>query len=530
MASQQSLGVIGPDASAASQAGQDIEKQAKNTQNTNNGSGTDPAPPDDGEQHAPHTIFTKWEKRFIVLVASAAGFFSPISANIYFPALNSLASEYAVSTTLVNLTVTVYMIFQGLAPSFTGSLSDNVGRRPVYFLCFALYIGANVGLALQHSFVALIVLRCVQSSGSSGTVALANAVVSDVATAAERGVYIAYASIGGVLGIALGPILGGILSSYLGWRAIFWFLTICAGVVVLALGLFLPETARSVVDNGSVPPPSWNTSLWDHLPAVKRRKAGVQQRGTGGNVSRKAVINPFAALKICFDKEASIVLLANGLSFAGYFAVATAIPSQFARIYGFDDLKIGLCFIPVGVSSGISTILVGRAVDWNFARHARRLGLSPLEARQKNRELGNFPIERVRCEIALPLLLLGSVSSVAYGWVLDYETSVAGPLVSLFFVGFAANGVFTILSVLMVDMYPHAPATATAANNLVRCWLGAAASVLIIPMIDRMTSGWAYTFFAFLYLLLVPLLGITMRWGPKWRVARTQREKEQAGS
>lgn len=69
-----------------------------------------------------HSIFNKWEKRFIVIVASAAGFFSPISANIYFPALEVLADEYRVSTTLINLTVTVYMIFQGCELKLTLSV------------------------------------------------------------------------------------------------------------------------------------------------------------------------------------------------------------------------------------------------------------------------------------------------------------------------------------------------------------------------------------------------------------------------
>ncbi|KAK4232887.1 major facilitator superfamily domain-containing protein [Achaetomium macrosporum] len=477
------------------------------------------------EALAPHTIFNVWEKRFIVFVASAAAFFSPISANIYFPALNTLSSEYGVSTTLINLTVTVYMIFQGLAPSFTGSLSDTLGRRPVYFVCFVIYIAANIGLALQHSFVALVILRCVQSSGSSGTVALANAVVSDVATAAERGMYIGYASLGGVLGIALGPIIGGLLSDYLGWRAIFWFLVISAGTAFLILGLFLPETARSIVDNGSIRPPRWDLSLWDPFLGAKRRTNCVK-RAEGLIGPRKAVINPFTTLKICVEKEASIVLLANGIAFAGYYAVASALPSQFAKVYNFDDLRIGLSFIPIGVGSGLATMVVGRAVDWNFARHSRLLGLTPEQAKKKNHELGDFPIERVRCEIALPILVFASVCSITYGWVLDYETNVAGPLVLLFFVGFSANGFFTILSILMVDIYSHAPATATAANNLVRCWIGAGTSVAIIPMVDRMTSGWAYTFIAFLYLLLLPLLWIIMRWGPKWRGARVQREKQ----
>lgn len=390
-----------------------------------------------------------------------------------------------------------------------------------------MYIASNIGLALQHSFAALLVLRCVQSSGSSGTVALANAVVSDVATASERGTYIAYASLGGVLGIAVGPILGGILADFLGWRSIFSFLVISAGIVFLVLMSFLPETARHVVDNGAIRPPRWNLCLWDILPSVKQRRAAQQSvRTSEPSPSKKALINPFASLKICLDKEAFIVLLANGILYAGYFAVASAIPAQFADIYGFNTLQIGLSFIPIGVASGISTMAVGRAVDWNFARHARRLGVTPEEAKKKNRELGDFPIESVRCEMALPVLILASISSVIYGWVLDFKTSVAGPLVMLFPVGFCANGFFTIFSVLMVDIYPDAPAAATAANNLVRCWLGAGASGLIIPMVNRMGSGWAYTFIALLYLLLAPLLWIIMRCGPRWRAERVGKVKE----
>jgi multidrug resistance protein len=481
---------------------------------------------------APNTVFTAWEKRFIVLVASMASFFSPISANIYFPALNTLSQEYHVSTTLINLTITVYMIFQGLAPSFTGALSDSIGRRPVYMVCFVIYIGANIGLALQHQYAALLVLRCVQSSGSSGTVALANAVVSDIATPSERGSYIGYASLGGVLGISLGSIVGGILSDFLGWRSIFWFLVISAGIAVIVIFLFLPETARGVVGNGSVRPPKWNLSLWDFLPSAKQRRTTTSISGvaTGGGTKRIRVINPLMTLKICADKEASIVLLANGVVFAGYYAVASAIPSQFRELYGFNDLKIGLSFIPIGVSSALSAVAVGHAVDWNFARHARRLGISTADAKQMNRELGSFPIERVRCEVALPMLAMASVCCVIYGWLLSYRISVAGPLVMLFFLGFSISGFFTILSVLMVDVYPEAPATATAANNLVRCWLGAGASVLIIPMVGAMTSGWAYTFVGLMCLLMAPLLWVIMRWGPGWRMQRNVVEKARAAS
>lgn len=112
---------------------------------------------------------------------------------------------------------------QGLAPAFIGGLSDASGRRPAYFLCFVIYVAANVGLALQYSYPALMVLRCVQSAGSSGTVALTNAVVADLVTSSERGVYIAWTSMLPQLAPSLGPIIGGLLSHFLGWQAIFWF-------------------------------------------------------------------------------------------------------------------------------------------------------------------------------------------------------------------------------------------------------------------------------------------------------------------
>ena len=147
-----------------------------------------------------YTVFSSRQVWFIIGMASWAGFFSPVSGNIYFPALNTLARDLDVSSTLINLTLTSYMIFQGLAPTIFGDLGDMAGRRPAYFLAFVIYIGANVGLALQNNYAALFVLRCLQSSGSSGTIALANGVASDVATSAQRGSYMGIVTAGAMVG------------------------------------------------------------------------------------------------------------------------------------------------------------------------------------------------------------------------------------------------------------------------------------------------------------------------------------------
>ena len=73
-----------------------------------------------------------------------------------------------------------------------GSLADSAGRRPAYCICFVIYIAANIGCALAPNYEALLVLRMLQSAGSSSTIALCQAVVADIVTSAERGSYVAY--------------------------------------------------------------------------------------------------------------------------------------------------------------------------------------------------------------------------------------------------------------------------------------------------------------------------------------------------
>jgi MFS family permease len=204
----------------------------------------DPASQDSAREESPYTTLRNKEKIFTIILASFAAFILPVSSSIYLPALNALAKELNVTSSRINITITVYILIQGLAPTFIGSISDKNGRRSAFLICFALYLGANIGLARQKNYAALMALRCLQASGSSelpftgiflpasgqlaadihnsgGTVALGSVVVADIVTRAERGKYIGYASMGVTLGPALGPIIGGLLTHYLGWRFIF---------------------------------------------------------------------------------------------------------------------------------------------------------------------------------------------------------------------------------------------------------------------------------------------------------------------
>ncbi|BCR87397.1 putative MFS efflux transporter [Aspergillus chevalieri] len=281
-----------------------------------------------------------------------------------------------------------------------GSLADQAGRRPAYLLCFTIYIAGNIALALQHSYPALLILRAVQSCGSSGTVALASAVAADVITSAERGMYMGIASLGNILAPSLGPILGGVLSQYLGWQAVFWFLGVMAVLFFVPLVLFFPETCRRIVGDGSVQARGWNRSVFNWW----KGRGHPLSDGTDSELRRPKITfpNPLGTLRLLFHRPTGFVLLANGIIYASYYSVTAGLPVQFHELYDLQDLGIGLSFIPAGLGSLFSATVNGMLVDWNYRRMRIRMGL-PVTRDQKQ-DHGEFPIERTRLQIGLPMM------------------------------------------------------------------------------------------------------------------------------
>uniref|UniRef100_A0A0D2Y2C1 Major facilitator superfamily (MFS) profile domain-containing protein n=1 Tax=Fusarium oxysporum (strain Fo5176) TaxID=660025 RepID=A0A0D2Y2C1_FUSOF len=398
---------------------------------------------------APYSSFSLWQKRLIVLAAASTALFSPMTAQIYFPALPAIAKDLGVTTSQINLTVTTYMIFQGITPMFIGSLADSGGRRPAYLVCFTIYIAANIGLALAPSYGALLGLRCLQSAGSASTVALCFAVVADVVTSAER---------------------GGVLAEFLGWRSIFWFLAIFAGVTIVLLALFYPETCREIVGDGSIKAPLVYRSVWQILVS-RRKRSGSERNGLSRQGSRASTVKKFKfkfpnvldSILMLFEKETGFLLGFSSICFAGFYCIATAMPTLFKEIYGYNELEIGLTFLPMAAGSVIAAFIVGTFTNRNFKRHCEKQGI---------------PYERINS--------------------------------------------------LLIDIHPRKAGTASAANNLTRCLVGAGASAAIVPMIDAMGTGWAFTLVGGLYVLGCPILITVMVRGVKWREElRVKEEKKQ---
>ncbi|EME79524.1 uncharacterized protein MYCFIDRAFT_190396 [Pseudocercospora fijiensis CIRAD86] len=468
----------------------------------------------------PYSIFTPRAKIFIVVAVSISSLISPFGATTFYPALDVIARDLGVTPTLINLSLTTYMIAQAIAPALIAGMSDTNGRRLSYIVCFIIFLVANIGLALQTNYAALLVLRMVQAFGCSAAIALSNAVVADIATSAERGKYMGYATAGLLFGPAFGPTIGGLFAQYLGWRWTFWFLVIFSGFLLVVFTLFFPETCRNVVGNGSIPAKGVNQSILGYLQQRGHRlNSGDDASSFTTTCSKKgskfSLPNPLQTLAILTDKESSFILLYNGLFFTGMMVVTASIPTLYESIYHLNTLYTGLCYISMGMGSLTATLTMGHVVDWNFRRHARRLNLHISKTRQQ--DLTNFPIERVRFEVVVPGHIIGTIGILIFGWTLNFHTSLAGPEVALFLIGFGVSTAFNITNTLLIDLHRDQPATATAAVNFARCLMSAGGAAAIIPMCDAMGIGWAFTFLALVYVVLIAAVFWLMKVGMRWR-------------
>lgn len=77
-----------------------------------------------------------------------------------------------VSKSKADLTITVYMIVQAIAPSFWGPFTDVLGRRTIMIATLTVYLASNIALAMCSSYAQLMVFRALQAAGSSATIAI----------------------------------------------------------------------------------------------------------------------------------------------------------------------------------------------------------------------------------------------------------------------------------------------------------------------------------------------------------------------
>ena len=470
-----------------------------------------------------YSIFSSGMRLYLTYLLGLVLLISTLTSTIYAPLLSMLSKHFSVSIQAINLTVTVYAIFQALSPAFFASLADTYGRRPTLLGLITLYGCASLGLALNRSsYGALLALRALQSIGGSATVPIVYGIVADVAMSSERGKMLGPIQSTCNAICAISPVVGGAIAlGSGGFVWVFLALLIIAALLLVSVGFTLPETLRIVVGNGSIPALGiWRT--WaSYFPQSKQHKidrnVDVSLRERKKPVWRP--IQAFAAFRIILYPDAASVLSMVSPSYSVYYTFQAAVPVIFAEVYDYNELEIGLALLPVLLGLTGGGILAGKLLDRNYAKTA---GCCKADISTLNEgSLQNFPIEAARYRNCLPFILLEVALIVGYGWVIQLQVHPAAPLIMQFFICAASTVMTHTAAALLVDIFPERPSTAFASAQIARCSLSAASVAILQPLVDAVGRGWYFTIFGvFIGMCSLLSLVISRTRGMKWRQSR----------
>ncbi|KAL4401734.1 transmembrane transporter [Malassezia pachydermatis] len=447
-------------------------------------------------------------KALIVFFAALAGFMSPFGVNIYVPALPEMSEALHISNAQTLISVTTYMIFQGIAPSVWAPLSDVYGRRPIIILTMVVFLAANLGLSFANVYWALLVLRMVQACGASSAIAIGAGSISDVSRFKERGRYMSYFQSGALLGPCIGPIVGGLLAHRWDWHAVFFFLSALGGVLLVFFILFLPESLRALVGDGSQVP----VSIWRSIiPYRALVSSSDVENGTGTpekmnmppqiKLSSLGIEKPWLML---LRKEVALIVTCYAFPFT-VFSVATATFSPtLATNYGYNEIVIGLCYLPLGAGFATGSVIGGSIVDKEYAYHKKKYGseMNLFKAR-----IGTTPY----------FLVFFLLTTLAFEWLLDQKVHIAAPLIIIFFSSASSMVFFTAINSLLVDVNLSRAASVVASLNIGRCLLGAIFTAFAQYVIDAIGNGWTFTIFTLVALVIsLPIMALLRAYGPVW--------------
>ena len=177
----------------------------------------------------------------LLILLVAASLITPLSLDMYTPAVPGMARYFDTDVPLVNMTLVGYYAFFALGMLVFGPMSDKHGRRPVLLAGVGLYSVSSAACALSPTIEFLIGARIAQALGAGAISAVCTAAVKDSFQTYYREKILSVIQVLFVVGPATAPVIGAGVVAVADWRMTFWILA-AIGVGCLALTVLFEET------------------------------------------------------------------------------------------------------------------------------------------------------------------------------------------------------------------------------------------------------------------------------------------------
>jgi EmrB/QacA subfamily drug resistance transporter len=307
-------------------------------------------------------------------------------------AIPTLVRKLGVSTTQLQWIVDIYsIVFAGLLIT-AGALSDRIGRKRATLSGLVVFGLGSVLASMSTGATSLMISRGVMAAGAAFVMPGTLSILVHVFPERERQRAIAIWGAVSGLGVAIGPVLGGLLVKTLGWS---WVFLLNVPIVVVALGVGLvvvPESrdpsARKVdLPGAALAAVMMSAIVYAIISASEPWNAklafsvGLAVIATIGFVVRqRKATHPLVDFAVLRDKRFVGASVSNMLLVFGLAAVLFILTQRLQFVLGYDALRAGLAVAPVAVAVAVGSALAGTLTKAFGSRGAVGIGMTLVSA------------------------------------------------------------------------------------------------------------------------------------------------------
>ncbi|EAQ83296.1 hypothetical protein CHGG_09700 [Chaetomium globosum CBS 148.51] len=453
-----------------------------------------------------------WYRAYTVLSVSYATWVVVLYSTSYTASIPGVMAEFGVtSRPLATLGLTSYLLGLAAGSVVVAPMSEIYGRRVVYLVCLGVFVVLIVPCGLANGLAELVVVRFIGAVFGAAMISNSPGTVVDIAGHETLALCMSWYSIAPLNGPVTGPLIGGFVYEYLGWRWANWIALILAGVAVVMMAL-VKET---------------------YAPALLKKKAAKMRKETGDdrwwcrhdqristldllktNLSRPFVLAATEPILWFFNIWISVIYGILYLCFVAY-------PIVFTQHRGWSVSMTGLAFLGIGIGT-----LLGIAMEpvWR-----RLINNSP----KKDPDTGRAAPEATALVMCIGALLT-PLGQLVFSWTcLPATIHPAIPIAFGIPFGMGNTLSFIYGSNYLAGAYGIYAASAMAGNAVMRSVFGAALPLAGPAMYAALTPQWAGTLLGLLEVLLIPIPFAFYRYGDRIRdrsrVIRQMREEKARG-